>query len=251
MLGLIKKIKLQSVLSGSIKKYLLYAIGEIILIVIGILVAFQIEKLTTASKNKVIEMQVLVDLKTEFELNMQRLEEATEVSSSIVLNSKKLLKECLKDSSHNDEMQITELIQSSIMHSEQIFKNDNSVLTEIVSTGKQSLIRDKEIRTLISSWNNQIEIIKYQEGVVDEFRHKAIDIYLEIGSVPVLNGEINRPEKVNGRSNLPVLESNSFENALGIYLGTSRYLVDKRYHHLKNEISKAIELIDESLKKNR
>ena len=73
-------------------KYLKYAIGEILLVVIGILIALQINNWNEWSKDRVKEKEVLVNLAENFELNIEALESDIErllkfnTSSRIVLN---------------------------------------------------------------------------------------------------------------------------------------------------------------------
>ena len=55
-------------------KYLKYAIGEIILVVIGILIAIQLNDWRNDSINAKQKQQVLVALKADFEANLTRIE---------------------------------------------------------------------------------------------------------------------------------------------------------------------------------
>ena len=52
---------------GDVKRYLFYAIGEILLVVIGILLALQINNWNEQKKEKRQEWVALNDLKFEFE----------------------------------------------------------------------------------------------------------------------------------------------------------------------------------------
>ncbi len=53
-------------------KYLKYAIGEIILVVIGILIALQINNINNNNKQRrKVEQQYLLSLQTEFKTNLK------------------------------------------------------------------------------------------------------------------------------------------------------------------------------------
>ena len=54
-------------------KYARYAIGEILLVVIGILIALQINNLNEDRKEKLQENKILYNLKDEFQENLQNL----------------------------------------------------------------------------------------------------------------------------------------------------------------------------------
>ena len=55
MIKFFRKIRQNMIKDNRTKKYLLYAIGEIVLVVIGILIALQINNANEIQKNKVTE----------------------------------------------------------------------------------------------------------------------------------------------------------------------------------------------------
>ncbi len=55
-------------------KYLKYAFGEIVLVVIGILIALQINNWNSKRIEKTEEQNVLINLKKDFQLNKENLE---------------------------------------------------------------------------------------------------------------------------------------------------------------------------------
>ncbi|NVK83440.1 MAG: hypothetical protein HWE21_03910 [Cytophagia bacterium] len=59
---------------GKLSRYLVYAIGEILLVVLGILIALKINNWNETVKNKKQEVVLLKNLKYDFEQNMQRLQ---------------------------------------------------------------------------------------------------------------------------------------------------------------------------------
>ena len=92
MIKFFRKIRQRLLTENKFSKYLLYAIGEIVLVVIGILIALQINNWNEWSKDRVKEKEVLVNLAENFELNIETLESDIEhlfklnTSSQIVLN---------------------------------------------------------------------------------------------------------------------------------------------------------------------
>ena len=71
MLTLFKRIRKSLIESGSARQYLLYAIGEIALVVVGILIALQINNWNEERKNRKKEGFYLVELKNEFRDNRE------------------------------------------------------------------------------------------------------------------------------------------------------------------------------------
>ena len=74
MIKFFRKIRQRLLTENKFSKYLLYTIGEILLVVIGILIALQINTWNEDRKNSVREMKLLTELKTNLQINVQNLE---------------------------------------------------------------------------------------------------------------------------------------------------------------------------------
>ena len=62
------------VLPGKVRTYMAYAIGEIVLIMAGILLALQVSEWNQGRRDRAEETKILLRLKEEFEENQARLE---------------------------------------------------------------------------------------------------------------------------------------------------------------------------------
>ncbi|NRD23986.1 hypothetical protein HNV10_12070 [Winogradskyella litoriviva] len=65
-----RKIRKNLLISGKIKNYLLYALGEILLIVIGVLIAWKINNLNELRKNRIVELKIYQSLNEELNSNL-------------------------------------------------------------------------------------------------------------------------------------------------------------------------------------
>lgn len=74
MIKFFRKIRQRLLEENRFSKYLLYATGEIILVVIGILVALQINNLNESNKQSKRERSLLEELKTNLATNVRNLE---------------------------------------------------------------------------------------------------------------------------------------------------------------------------------
>lgn len=74
MVTFLRKIRMQLLTENKTGRYLKYALGEILLVVIGILIALQINTWNEDRKNGIREMQLLTELKTNLQINIQNLE---------------------------------------------------------------------------------------------------------------------------------------------------------------------------------
>lgn len=89
MIKFFRKIRQNTIKENKFSKYLLYAIGEIILVVIGILIALQINNANDARKQQKELHQYLAKIKTNIELDIQILD-------SIKTRRTQTKKDCLK-----------------------------------------------------------------------------------------------------------------------------------------------------------
>ncbi|PCJ94759.1 MAG: hypothetical protein COA50_10210 [Flavobacteriaceae bacterium] len=73
MLKFFGKIRQRLLTENKFSKYLLYAIGEIILVVIGILIALSINNWNEQQKNRVTEQKLLIAMQEDLLVNIDRL----------------------------------------------------------------------------------------------------------------------------------------------------------------------------------
>ena len=73
MLTFLRKIRKLLIDSGSIRKYLLYGVGEILLVMIGILLAMQVNNWNDEKKYSKTEVRILENLAKRF-LSYEKLE---------------------------------------------------------------------------------------------------------------------------------------------------------------------------------
>ena len=75
MIRFFRIIRQQLLTQNRFSKYMIYAIGEIILVVIGILLALKVNNWNEKQNNLKYEQSILQELKKEFENNLAQLEE--------------------------------------------------------------------------------------------------------------------------------------------------------------------------------
>ena len=130
-------------------KYLKYAIGEIVLVVIGILIALSLNNWKEDLANRGEETRILNGLKQEFEINL------TEVTRNIKLNT--LTKESTVELIHlirsespfANSQYVDSLLNAVYMFGS--FDAQTGLVDEIISSGKLSIIKDIELRDRLTS----------------------------------------------------------------------------------------------------
>ena len=91
MIKFFRKIRQILLSEGKTGKYFKYAIGEIILVVIGILIALQINNWNEQRKENIKEQALLKRLEKEFNSNQKQLLGKIESRNDIIQKSSRLL----------------------------------------------------------------------------------------------------------------------------------------------------------------
>src|SRR6056300_1263594 len=91
MIKLFRRIRKNLISEGKTGKYLKYAVGEIVLVVIGILIALQLNNLNENRKNNVFEKEILTRIQENLKNDKLALEEIVTNFSKAVKSSEKIL----------------------------------------------------------------------------------------------------------------------------------------------------------------
>lgn len=101
MIKFFRKIRKQLIQQNNMGKYFKYAIGEIILVVIGILIALQINNWNENSKDRIYEQKMLTEIKTALEgdinhfkrmiKRMDKLDSAANVMAQHIIDKSKFI----------------------------------------------------------------------------------------------------------------------------------------------------------------
>ena len=133
-------------------KYLKYAIGEIILVVIGILIALSINNWNGQRKQNIQEGYILNQLKIEFQADSIKLNEIENLTTGKINQSKsilKLLKKFNKDSASRIPLHPIFFIGKNIP-----FYDYSPTYNELVNSGKLNVISNDSIKIAINDFIN-------------------------------------------------------------------------------------------------
>jgi hypothetical protein len=235
------------------RKYLKYAIGEIVLVVIGILIALQINNWNENSKERYVEQEYLVSLKEEFNHNLIELDSVVRSNTFNRDNAVELSNLMGPDSPSITEKEFADLAMN-MTNWEVQYRPNQAVLDEIISSGKLAIFSNDKLKYTLSSYYGKLYKVKFQEEEHSELRRDIIALMNAQGNVKkMLIGEqwedfgIGKSKFKLG--NLHLLKSQELENQLVDFILTSRYLNTHYYSELKQEIELVLELIDKELLK--
>ena len=134
-------------------KYLIYAIGEIILVVIGILIALQINNWNEDRKNDVREINFLENLKDDIKADTLLLQQTWFSNGQKKIAGLEKAKDYFKNKviPYDTIQFLNDISFGGIYGIGRINSNDRT-FRELVSTGNMSLISNEKIRTRISDY---------------------------------------------------------------------------------------------------
>ena len=136
-------------------KYLLYAIGEIILVVIGILIALQINNWNELKKNSNKEFYLLQQLQKEFEKDSSLIQTQAWLTNLKVEDGRKI-KLYLED---KNNLRADSLVSLLFYNSKALlFQSNTPTYDEIISSGNLSLIKSEKLKAIISNYKSSISV---------------------------------------------------------------------------------------------
>ena len=233
-------------------KYFKYAIGEIVLVVIGILIALQINNWNEDTKQRQIEQGYLVSLKEEFKHNHLALESVMRINKNNADNALELSNHMGPDIPEITEKEFS-ILAMNMTNWEVQYRPNQAVLDEIISSGKLVVFRNNQLKFALSSSNGILTKVKFQEKEHAVVRMQVIETMNTLGNakkmvVDAAYGEtFGISESKFKLGNLQLLQSQKLENELIDFIFTAQYLNTNYYSDLKKEIELILDLIDNEL----
>jgi hypothetical protein len=140
-------------------KYFKYAVGEIVLVVIGILIALQINSWNEVRKNNIKEQQILSQLKDEYNANLLQLEQKITHRKKIIEAANKVLQFIDEPLNVNNDSLNSQL---NIMIGNPTFK---PIQNNLINSGNILLIKNKKLNQLLTTWPSDVIHIKEIENI--------------------------------------------------------------------------------------
>jgi len=161
MIKFFRKIRQNLVSESKFSKYLVYAIGEIVLVVIGILIALQINNANEARKNRLKEISYLNNLKEDIKSDSLYLEGSWFKNVPRKIAGLEKAKNYYKNNMiPYDTIQFINDVSFGGRYGVGELTVNNRTYQELVSTGSISLISDNELRLRIGDYYLEKEFLK-------------------------------------------------------------------------------------------
>jgi len=186
MIKFFRKIRQKMLTENKFGKYLLYAIGEILLVVIGILIALQINNQNDLKKIRVKEVHYLENIKTDLKINIQELDDYIKTRTQGI-EAANIILEHIEGRSIDDLEEFNALgVQ---IYNWQKFHQNNNTFQELVGSGNLALISNDSIK------NTLLDIETLYKKLKSEEEHYRFDteelIYKPLYKIMDLNPMVN------------------------------------------------------------
>ena len=154
MINYFRKIRQKMLTENKFSKYLIYAIGEIFLVVIGILIALQFNNNNNYNEQRTLEQEYLLSLQAEFKTNLNKINASIQENEERIQALDYLL--TLFDRNVLDTVSNQRISQmfKPIFSSSLSYLPSTGVLTDIISSGKLNIILNKSLRQNLASFES-------------------------------------------------------------------------------------------------
>ena len=211
MLTFFRKIRKSLTFSGATGKYIVYALGEIALVVVGILFALQINNWNNERIDRKSEKEILARIINDLSIDLETIARANNSNEVRLLRGVWIIEQLGKDMTrvkqwesyqralrnHDIERLWDDPFGSTLVRIRFYFLFEESKVTiqEIMSTGKLGIIKNDEIRIAIQSHYAEVSKLKALQNLLLYNREKFVEYLLE-HQISLLN-QMNKEEVVS------------------------------------------------------
>jgi len=182
VISIFRKIRQKLLSQSKISRYVIYALGEIVLVVIGILIALQINTWNTSRLERIQEQAVLRQLKEEFESNLDQIDLKIALRANIISNATEVLHYI------DSKIEVSKDTLFQKMSPIVMAPTFDPIQNDILQSEKIQLIRDEQLRRILANWPTFVTELKEQEEEWVKLYNNYTSPYLiEIGLSRDLN----------------------------------------------------------------
>ena len=195
MFRFFRQLRQRLINEKNIRRYFLYAIGEILLVVIGILIALQIDKHQDFKEARFRECEYLNSLLTDLTMEKRFLESYSEFDKEVVAKAEDLLQDYYDRSGFKVDTTFSK--QLSILNNRSTLRKHNTTYRELLATGGLNLLLDQALKQKIMLYFQMVDqyetIIRQNNEYIDN--HFA-PLALRVGTHYVPNHQLKWNQKI-------------------------------------------------------
>ena len=160
MRRIFSKIRHRLLENKKLSEYLLYAVGEILLVVVGILLALQIDNQNDLRKDREKEVHYLANIKTDLQINLEEMDRYLADRTESIAAAKRII-------AHFEGEPVTDYSAFNadgvqVYDWKRFWQNDNT-FQELVNSGNLALISNDAIKKSLMDIELLYKIMKSEE----------------------------------------------------------------------------------------
>jgi Family of unknown function (DUF6090) len=238
---------------NKISRYFLYAFGEIVLVVIGILIALQINNWNDKRIQRSKEIQYLKNIRKDLKLNISELEKYIKDRTSQI-ESANLVLEYFEGKPLTDP----ELLYDHAVniYTWKLYFQTNNTFQELINTGNLAVISNDSIRNALLDLESLYQVMKAEEGhfrydsevtlFEPAYRTQDTNKLLKNFVYRATNGQQGRSSKIKSDDLKLMLSDLKQKN--GFVMATFELSVIKeQLEQMKTSSEKLIQLVDDEI----
>jgi hypothetical protein len=167
---LFNKVRQRLLDEGRLKRYLVYATGEIILVVIGIFIALQLNAWKADVKDRDLERTYLLNLRNDLVLQLEIIEEQIAHESGKVALADSATR-CFETGCPLDVLEPM-LTGTGNLYQRKTFIANQPTFSDLVSSGNMALLRDQKMKAELMRYHQELEL---QTTVINSNNRLLID----------------------------------------------------------------------------
>ncbi len=176
MIKFFRKIRQQLLSENKFSKYLMYALGEIVLVVIGILIALQINILNEQRKNNNKEAVILKALHRDFSRNLSDFNRIKQMHINTLQKQDIVLRNVPRLSQPEARDSISK--NGASMFVGVTYNASNGVVESLISSGDINLISNDTLKNYLVSWRDVLVDYTEEEYHSAQLWENTIQPYL-------------------------------------------------------------------------
>ena len=170
MFRFFRQLRQRLLAENRFSKYLLYAVGEILLVVFGILIALQVDNWNEQRQLRSQEIEVLKSIKKDMGNTIEEFRYLNGIRDKVLYGTKGIFE--LAATREYENEQLDSLLGLTFYRP--TFNNKQGAIGLLFSSGKINLIRNDSIRERLQSWPGMIDDMVEEEAYATEV---FLDLY--------------------------------------------------------------------------
>lgn len=244
MIKFFRRIRQQLLSENKFSKYLLYAVGEILLVVIGILIALQVNNWQQEKNEKLKEYIILEQLKEDFETNDLLIKNGIKEHQQHINRQLLFIKNTGQNVDIPDKSELQEMFYIENATVDLVFGGEKSV----ISYERLDILKNNELKKHLSSFPSILTTYKVNENLNKDLRWAQMELYSKYFSLAANDPSLSEYLK----SPYPSNTINWLEDRQNQNVATMRYWVIQNYcipelRAIQAQNQKILEMINSEL----